>query len=293
MFSESKKPTGDRYLIIYNPQSGPRRFGAPDKKIRRFMERQEWEYVFYYLVPGEPVPVAALVESHEPTRILVAGGDGTLRSVCDRLYWAKIDLPLVFYPLGSANVFALLMGVSQNLKYLRNAKTRDFFPGIFNKKKIFLIAACFGQIATISTRAHKYHKQLLGPFSYLLSAAGRVWFFRRRKVHLGGDTLEAHSVLFCLADFTKLFLPNVESDPKKMTIMTFKNQYSRGILEMIFAKGVQKKTHPQLDIKLAESIAFCGFLQDEVHLDGDAFPGDGNKHRLDMATRPLRFLVKA
>lgn len=292
MSSKSKKPTGDRYLVFYNPLSGPKRIRTLDMSIKRFMKRHGMAFNFYYLVPGEAVPVQKLVDQYQPTALLVAGGDGTLRSVVQQVYWNKINLPVAFYPLGSANVFAMLLGVSQNLKYLLKPKKRKIYPGIFNRKRIFLIAACFGRIATVSTRAHKYHKQLLGPFAYLLSAAHRFWHFPHRRIHLGGNTLQAHSVLFCLADFTKAFLPNVPFARRKLTVLTFKNKYSMGLFEMIFTKGVQNKSHPQLDVKLAESIAFCGFAQGEVHLDGDTFSVQNNKYRLEMAERPVTFLTK-
>ena len=99
-----------RLLIIANIRGGrrARRFEAVLAHLHRLGAETEIQHV---RMPGDGAVLAQAAAAHwasggedAPTRLVVAGGDGTFNDVINGLAGAL--MPVAFLPLGTANVLA-------------------------------------------------------------------------------------------------------------------------------------------------------------------------------------------
>jgi diacylglycerol kinase (ATP) len=92
-----------RLTLVHNPKAG---MGQPTADELR-SALQDAGYIVEYCSVTSPELSRALDEATDV--VMVAGGDGTVASVARRL--AGRDVPLVVFPLGTANNLALALGV--------------------------------------------------------------------------------------------------------------------------------------------------------------------------------------
>lgn len=109
--------------------------------------------------------------------LAVYGGDGTLTEAITGLIGSEV--PLVILPGGSANVLAKELGIPTDLKkacwllsqYPLKLKTIDV--GTFDKR-YFVVGISFGFGADLVKGADRATKNMIGIFSYFLSAAAAL-----------------------------------------------------------------------------------------------------------------------
>jgi diacylglycerol kinase (ATP) len=116
--------------------------------------------------------------------VLIAGGDGTIRTVAQEL--AGSDIPIALLPTGTGNLLARNLGIprknitsavqiacsSKNQKMDVGWLELDYNGnGIVDERFAFLVMAGAGFDAATMAGAGKTRKSLLGPAAYLLSGA--------------------------------------------------------------------------------------------------------------------------
>ncbi|GEP49437.1 hypothetical protein FNO01nite_01090 [Flavobacterium noncentrifugens] len=88
--------------MVVNPISGDVDKVAYTEAAQAFAEKENLEFILYETIGNGDIPkIKALYEQHKPERILVAGGDGTIKEVAEAL--EHYDVIIGILPAGSAN----------------------------------------------------------------------------------------------------------------------------------------------------------------------------------------------
>ncbi len=155
MPSASKKLSTNskrRYLVIHNPSSG--RFWDR-RAIKKTVSRFQKNHIKYDVVTvdrSDPKQVHwkkienIIKQTHDP-RLIVIGGDGTLRRALEFLVQHNLDLEIGFIPSGTANIVAHSLKIPRRpkaaLEKILYGKPKLLDLGQVNDKNIIIIDACF------------------------------------------------------------------------------------------------------------------------------------------------------
>lgn len=169
-------PSGRRCAVVYNP------IKASDD-LRRAITRQAtatgWEDAIWLQTPEEnPGPaITDHVVSAGADRVIVAGGDGTVRIVADRL--AETGIPMAVVPLGTGNLLARNLDIplseAEALEVAFGDHTRDIdlikvtvdgVPG-----EHFAVIGGLGVDAMIMDDTSPELKDVIGAGAYFIAAA--------------------------------------------------------------------------------------------------------------------------
>ena len=89
-------------IMVVNPISGDMDKVAFTDAAQAFAEKENLEFILFETTgDGDIAKIKALYEQHKPQRILVAGGDGTIKEVAEAL--EHHDVIIGILPAGSAN----------------------------------------------------------------------------------------------------------------------------------------------------------------------------------------------
>lgn len=154
-------------LLLYNPESGRGRIGKNlDRLVAVFRSYD------YRLTPREIDFAHTPFDGGEtPELIVVAGGDGTVNYVVNRMKQAGLNLPLGILPAGTANDFAKALGMSHDpLEAARQIILGEETPidcgrvnGLY-----FVNIFSFGIFTTTSQRTPNERKHRIGKLAYLI-----------------------------------------------------------------------------------------------------------------------------
>jgi YegS/Rv2252/BmrU family lipid kinase len=154
-------------LLLYNPESGRGRIGKNlDRLVAVFRSYD------YRLTPREIDFAHSPFDGGEtPELIVVAGGDGTVNYVVNRMKQAGLNLPLGILPAGTANDFAKALGMSHDpLEAARQIILGEETPidcgrvnGLY-----FVNIFSFGIFTTTSQRTPNERKHRIGKLAYLI-----------------------------------------------------------------------------------------------------------------------------
>lgn len=164
----------EKILVYYNPYSGS---GVFKNNLDYIIERcQEAGY--------QPIPVrtakglaidAALseIDPGEYSRIIVAGGDGTVNLCVNAMVKHDVHLPLAILPSGTANDFAYYFGLPSEIREAMDIALGDITKpadvGHVNDK-IFINVAAMGALIDVSQKTDPNLKNTLGVAAYYLTA---------------------------------------------------------------------------------------------------------------------------
>lgn len=99
-----------KILIVHNPVSGPyRRLHSPTL-IHRWLEKQGIEFVWFDTTGEQKQPLEEYIQD-DIDRIIVVGGDGTVREVADFLIRNDIKTPMGIIAKGTGNVIASSLSI--------------------------------------------------------------------------------------------------------------------------------------------------------------------------------------
>lgn len=102
-------------IMIVNPISGDVDKVAFTEAAKAFAEEENLEFVLYETTGnGDISKIKALYEQHKPQRILVAGGDGTIKEVAEAL--EHHDVIIGILPAGSANGLSVDLNLPDSLE---------------------------------------------------------------------------------------------------------------------------------------------------------------------------------
>jgi diacylglycerol kinase (ATP) len=158
-------------LVILNPTAGsPETFRDWQERVESIARGCPIRVTSH---PGEAETLARRAVEEGFTRIVAAGGDGTVNHVANGLVDSSAALGLL--PLGTVNVFAMELGLpSHNLnlcwEIIEGANIRPVDLPSANGK-YFVQLAGVGLDAQVVKETSRALKRSFGPLSYLISAA--------------------------------------------------------------------------------------------------------------------------
>jgi len=185
------QPTERRAVAIVNPAAAR---GAAERRVKELVAifRQVGARidVLRTPAPGEGVRLARDAVSEGYTRIIAAGGDGTVNEVLNGMLESDAELAIV--PLGSANDFAHALGIHDWRAAARLALMGDARPVDVATANGRAFANCVGVGADAAgANVLERHKRVVGPLAYLTAAIRTIAVYRPRplRVHIDGETI--------------------------------------------------------------------------------------------------------
>jgi len=102
-------------IMIVNPISGDVDKVAITEAAKAFANKENLEFILYETTGnGDISKIKSLYEQHKPERILVAGGDGTIKEVAEAL--EHHDVIIGILPAGSANGLSVDLNLPDSLE---------------------------------------------------------------------------------------------------------------------------------------------------------------------------------
>lgn len=175
---DNKKPESPekrkKVLLFYNPYSGDGMFKSNlDRIIEKFQSKQQ------ILVPlradnrTDLADILATMDFSEYSKIIAAGGDGTINIVVNAMIKTDCHLPIAVFPAGTANDYAHYFNIPTDLDGMLEIAAGDTYVsadiGRCNER-YFVNVAAIGSVIDVSQKTDSSMKNALGIFAYYLKA---------------------------------------------------------------------------------------------------------------------------
>lgn len=204
-----------RVLLIYNPVSGIL-YRHRDALIKQLLVSEYPHIQVRWHITTQQGSFGSLHAS-EYDRIIVCGGDGTIKEVASWLLRQDSTVPLAIIPNGTANVLAQALDIPLNpraaVAIALTGTARKIDVGMVNERDYFLIAAGCGFHSSIIKHTTRRMKRVFGFFAYLLGMVRAFLHIRPTKVFVSFDGHEreyrAESVF--VSNFSNFF--NITVNP--------------------------------------------------------------------------------
>ena len=129
-------------LLIINPLAGRIQKTNELKLIKKYIENKNYNFAFYEGTgekENDQNQILNYYQTHQPERVLIAGGDGTIKFVIETLF--NEDIIFGILPTGSANGLAKDLDLPDDLETCLEIALQDNFKKIdsivINKMKSF------------------------------------------------------------------------------------------------------------------------------------------------------------
>jgi diacylglycerol kinase (ATP) len=184
-------PTPYHTIIVYNPASGRRRHPRLIRKLEALLAIDGQDLVSVNLQRDS---LDAYLQDHVCDRIVVVGGDGTVRAVIDHLARHRLDIPIAIIPRGSANVVAKSIGLPHSLRanaaIIHSGRTVRLDIARLHTGQHFIAAFAMGYLSDRVTHTASWLKQRFGFLGYVIA------FLQQR-------TLPIHEFIFTVDGVTQ------------------------------------------------------------------------------------------
>jgi len=269
-----------KILVIFNPVAGHKYFkGFKEyffKQSRKFLPQTEFDWL-----ETRPDLAGQLkqVELNNYQRLIVIGGDGTIKEAANFLLKNKIDLPLAILPQGSANILASSLNIpltlNQAIKTACLGQQKKMDVGLLNGRYYFLICLSIGFWSQVVNETKRGLKIKLGFWAYLFT-----YFKQKRSRHnnfkfsIDGKAFQSSGNTLVVANALSLF----KLKPKKpidfydgqFDIMVVKHKTFLGFLTMGVCALFNKRFLPFLFRDCGKKIIIQPSAKNHsVQIDGD------------------------
>lgn len=246
----------EKILIVFNPLAGLKYKTGYQESFLKDCQKLLPQAKFDWLIttPNLQEQLAAL-KLNDYQRLIVIGGDGTVKAVADFLLNNGLDLPLAIIPQGSANVLASALNISLNQKNAVSTaclgKEKRIDVGLLNSQEYFLICLSLGYWSKIIKATGRNLKIRLGFGAYFLT------FLKQRQVNktafkfiLDNQAHEIFGNTLVIANALSFFklqpITPVDLADGQLEILILKNRSLFGFLNVIWSFFLGKKKFPAL-----------------------------------------------
>lgn len=173
-------------LLFYNLKAGRGKALANIEKVADVFRASGFDTV--------PLPIDFAknpFDGHEDAQMaVVAGGDGTINYVVNRMKERGLDMAIGIIPSGTANDFAGAVGMSRNpveaARQIVTGREQRLDCGCVNGLS-FVNIFSFGLFTTTSQRTSDERKRKLGKLAYILEGIGELRSLRPLPLHFVTD----------------------------------------------------------------------------------------------------------
>lgn len=175
---EISKKQKKKVLLYYNPYSGSGVFKNNLDHIVDRIQNAGYQTIPVRTAKGVVIDeVLANIDQNEYSRIIVAGGDGTVNLCVNAMIKHGINLPLGILPAGTANDFAYYFELPSDIEYQLDIalgeKTTKVDVGEVNGRN-FVNVAAMGALIDVSQKTDPNLKNAIGVLAYYLKALTEI-----------------------------------------------------------------------------------------------------------------------
>lgn len=280
-----------RAAVVLNPSKIP---DVPDFKarLRTEAERQGWDEPRWFETTVEDPGHGQAQEALEAGAdlIIAAGGDGTVRAVCEEA--ARTGVAVGIIPLGTGNLLARNLGIPINARdametvYGGQDKAIDLatFTTDSEVDTVFLVMAGLGMDAMIMTGVDDSLKNKVGWAAYFVSGI-KALRFPGMKVEICVDDQEprrfrARTVVIGNVGFLQAgipLLPDAKIDDGVLDVVVIAPRRFLGWLSIVWrVVARRKRTNDRLDRFTGSRVRVSATSPTPMQLDGDPV-GEGSE----------------
>ena len=173
-----KERKADKILLYYNAYSGSGIFKNNLDHIVARCQDAGYQVVPVRAAKGFVInDVLSRIDQSEYSRIIAAGGDGTINLCVNAMVNNDIDLPVAILPAGTANDFAYYFELPSDIDYQLDIalgeKTTRADVGVVNNKN-FINVAAMGALIDVSQKTDPNLKNAIGVLAYYLKAVTEI-----------------------------------------------------------------------------------------------------------------------
>ncbi len=187
-----------RVLVVFNPISGLAFLRPSRARIRTAMERHGVRVT--WVETAKTVNDDLWQAVRKPfDRVVVIGGDGTVREVAELLVEAGMKTPLAIIGMGTGNMLASSLGIplfplERAIDFAVNAPASAIDVLLVNGKRVCLIGAGQGYDALFIQGAPRDLKRRIGSLAYILSFARTFLPYRSRRYTIVVDGVRHQTI---------------------------------------------------------------------------------------------------
>ncbi len=234
-----------RVKFIYNPYSGENAIINRMDDVIKIHQRAGYTVEPFRIDRESDIKDAfeGIDESYK--YILIAGGDGTIDSVINKMKQNNIDFPVAFLPVGTANDFAKYLGMPSNVeeacKQIIDSKIKRFDLGKINNK-YFVNVASTGVFTNISQKTDNNLKNTMGKLAYYVKAIEEVTNMKRINVKIESPVVNFEGKIYTLLVFNGQTAGNIkfadlsEADDGLLDVVVIKKEIITSGLNNIIIK---------------------------------------------------------
>ncbi|GHU64824.1 lipid kinase [Clostridia bacterium] len=290
----------EQVLLIYNPGAGAGVVTMHlDKVIAGFAEREILVLPFRL---GGPVDLdRALTELPMRTfsKIVIAGGDGTINLVVNNLVKRDIHTPIAILPAGTANDLASLLGIPSTIDGMIETALGDHYTKLdvgIAGSHYFVNVLAIGMLVDISQKTDPIAKNTLGLLAYYLRGLAELPFARATQLRIRSAEMDIDTKVSAViimngrsAGGFKNVAPFSEVSDGLLDVIVFKRLILPDLLPVLFSVMAGQHTKNKHVVYFKTSRLRIESDVPEVNTDVDGERGD--QLPLDVGILPSRLLV--
>jgi diacylglycerol kinase (ATP) len=272
-----------KVLIINNPVSGPKNKIYNPTYIRAWLLKRNITYIWFDTIPAAVQPFAEYINA-DIDRIIVIGGDGTVRAVADYLIRNKIKVPMAIVAKGTGNIIALSLGiptlsVTKALAFALKMPAQPLDAMLVNDKYYGLIGAGQGYDSLFIKGATRTMKRQYGFLAYIYSFVSTFFAYRNRNYKIVIDGVRHYLSAKLVVVFNILSirgLPNDSNISPRDGVLNIMVTSPRSMWDFMRIGGafflrMPKKKIPKFKIYNGKNISINQKGGRHIQLDGEVF----------------------
>lgn len=162
----------EKVFLYYNSKSGRNFIKSKLDTIVQAFQKENQLLTLYSSSKNEDIEkLLKEVRVLDYSKIIVAGGDGTISNFVDAMVKSNIDIPFGIIPAGTSNDYANALNYPKSidavLKIITTSKSKKIDVGLAGTK-YFINVFSVGEFPAISQTTDKDAKKILGPVAYYL-----------------------------------------------------------------------------------------------------------------------------
>lgn len=162
----------EKVVLFYNPKSGNETFkNQVDYVVERF--NKAGKILIPFRLTSEDIldQYMELIKWNGVEKIIIAGGDGTIHMILNKMLNQHIHKKVALFPVGTANDFAQYFKMPHDLDELIDIALNDHYKvcdvGQINDQ-YFINIASFGNLVNISQKVNNQSKTNIGVLAYYI-----------------------------------------------------------------------------------------------------------------------------